>query len=106
MAGALLGETFIALINNGMIIANVNAFWQPIMIGIILLGAVILDVTFKRVNTGAWSVAAPSRKKHLKAGDAPVRGSRPREKGGRTKQRLLGPVLHSKSTRQSQGGKG
>jgi ribose transport system permease protein len=72
MAGALLGESFIALINNGMIIANVNAFWQPIMIGVILLGAVILDVTFKRVNTGAWSVAAPSRKKRAKAQDTPV----------------------------------
>ena len=67
MAGALLGESFIALINNGMIIANVNAFWQPIILGIILLGAVILDVAFKRVNTGAWSVAAPTRKKRPKA---------------------------------------
>jgi ribose transport system permease protein len=72
LAGALLGEAFIALINNGMIIANVNGFWQPIMIGVILLGAVILDVTFKRVNTGAWSVAAPSRKKRRKAEDAPM----------------------------------
>lgn len=45
--GALLGLLFIALINNGMIIANINAFWQPILIGCILLAAVVLDVRLK-----------------------------------------------------------
>jgi ribose transport system permease protein len=50
LTGALLGTLFIALINNAMIIANVNAFWQPIFIGLVLLGAVILDVVLLRVS--------------------------------------------------------
>jgi ABC-type xylose transport system permease subunit len=45
--GAMLGLLFIALINNGMIIGNINAFWQPIFTGCILLGAVVLDVKLK-----------------------------------------------------------
>jgi ribose/xylose/arabinose/galactoside ABC-type transport system permease subunit len=53
LPGAMLGLLFIALINNGMIIANVNNFWQPILIGGILLGAVILDVRLKGMGSSA-----------------------------------------------------
>ena len=34
-----------------MIIANINAFWQPIFIGLVLLGAVVLDVVLLRVSS-------------------------------------------------------
>ncbi len=50
LTGALLGTLFIALINNAMIIASVNGFWQPIFIGAILLAAVVLDVVLLRVS--------------------------------------------------------
>jgi len=50
LTGALLGALFIALINNAMIIASVNAFWQPIFIGLVLLGAVVLDVVLLRLS--------------------------------------------------------
>ncbi len=61
LTGALLGALFIALINNAMIIASINAFWQPIFIGLILLGAVILDVVLLRVSNrvGRSERAAP-----------------------------------------------
>jgi len=46
----LLRPPLIALVNNAMIIASVNAFWQPIFIGTILLGAVVLDVSLLRIS--------------------------------------------------------
>jgi ribose/xylose/arabinose/galactoside ABC-type transport system permease subunit len=42
--GAVVGEIFMALLNNGMIIAEVNAYWQQIIVGLVLLAAVVLDV--------------------------------------------------------------
>jgi len=46
--GALLGTVFMALVNNIMIIANVSVYWQQIIVGIILLGAVSIDVLLKK----------------------------------------------------------
>ena len=62
LTGALLGTVFIALINNAMIIASINAFWQPIFIGLVLLGAVVLDVILLRlsVTVGRQEPARPS----------------------------------------------
>ena len=51
LTGALLGTLFIALVNNAMIIATINAFWQPIFIGGVLLGAVVLDVVLLRIGS-------------------------------------------------------
>lgn len=84
MTGALLGESFIALINNAMIIAAIDAFWQPIMIGVILLIAVILDVTFKRMSTGSRGAGAlPARRTGHAAAPAAAEPRRRQEgKGG------------------------
>jgi ribose/xylose/arabinose/galactoside ABC-type transport system permease subunit len=41
--GGLLGVTFIALVENAMIINRVGVFWQGIVIGLVLLLAVSLD---------------------------------------------------------------
>ena len=49
--GAVLGVLFIALLNNGVIIANVNPFWQPIVLGLVLVAAVTLDVLVSRRKT-------------------------------------------------------
>jgi ribose/xylose/arabinose/galactoside ABC-type transport system permease subunit len=46
--GALIGVTFIALIQNILIIAKVDAYWQNIIIGVVLVGAVALDAAFNR----------------------------------------------------------
>jgi ribose transport system permease protein len=46
--GALIGVGFIALINNALIIASVSAYWQSIIIGIVLVVAMALDRSIKR----------------------------------------------------------
>jgi ribose transport system permease protein len=46
--GALIGVTFIALIQNILIIAKVDAYWQNIVIGVVLVAAVALDAAFNR----------------------------------------------------------
>ena len=41
--GGVLGVMFIALVQNAMIINGIGVFWQPIIIGLVLLLAVSLD---------------------------------------------------------------
>ena len=43
MPGALLGVTFMALVNNILIITRVSSYWQSIVVGFILVLAVALD---------------------------------------------------------------
>lgn len=46
--GALIGVTFIALINNVLIISKVSTYWQSIIIGVVLVLAVAMDAIFNR----------------------------------------------------------
>ena len=48
VGGAVLGALFVALLNNGLIVANVNAYWQPIVFGAVLVAAVALDIFLTR----------------------------------------------------------
>ena len=41
--GTLLGSMVLAILNNGMTLLSVGAYWQDIIIGIVLLGAVSID---------------------------------------------------------------
>ena len=41
--GALIGVCFIALINNALIIGSVSSYWQSIITGGVLVGAVAMD---------------------------------------------------------------
>ena len=45
--GAILGALFMATIDNGMSLMNVEAFWQYIVKGIILVGAIWFDLYTK-----------------------------------------------------------
>jgi len=45
VAGAFFGVLFINLVKTSMVIGGVDIYWQPIIIGTILIGAVVLDVT-------------------------------------------------------------
>jgi ribose transport system permease protein len=45
--GALLGAVLIATVSNGMNVIGVESFWQPLVIGVIILLGVILD-TYRR----------------------------------------------------------
>ncbi len=46
--GAAVGALFMALLNNALIIANVDAYWQNVVTGIILVLAVIFDIVVSR----------------------------------------------------------
>lgn len=45
--GALIGAVLIATVSNGMNVIGVNSFWQPLIIGVIILLGVSLD-TYRR----------------------------------------------------------
>ncbi len=46
--GALIGVAFIALISNVLIIARVSAYWQSIIVGLVLVLAVAMDAVINR----------------------------------------------------------
>lgn len=45
VSGAIIGAIMIASISNLMNVVNVNAYWQPLVIGVIILIGVIIDTT-------------------------------------------------------------
>ena len=46
--GALLGTLFMGLVSNIMILACVSGYWQEIILGLILIGAVAIDILLKK----------------------------------------------------------
>ena len=46
--GALLGTLFMGLVSNIMILARVSGYWQEIILGLILIGAVAIDILLKK----------------------------------------------------------
>jgi ribose transport system permease protein len=51
--GAFMGALFMGLLNNMMVIGGVNVYFQSIVIGVVLLGAVSLDVYLQKRYGGA-----------------------------------------------------
>jgi ribose transport system permease protein len=47
---AMFGVAIIAVINNGMNLMHISSYWQKVVIGLIILLAVILDMTQKKKN--------------------------------------------------------
>lgn len=47
IGGALLGAVLIATVSNGMNVLGVESYWQPLVIGVIILAGVVLD-TYRR----------------------------------------------------------
>jgi ribose/xylose/arabinose/galactoside ABC-type transport system permease subunit len=46
--GALLGTLFMGLISNVMVLARVSGYWQEIILGLILIGAIWFDILLKK----------------------------------------------------------
>ena len=75
--GAFLGVLFMALLQNAMIIAGINPFWQLIVVGIVLLISVGLDQFAREREAGRDGVDAARRDAHERR-----RRSRRRAGGG------------------------
>jgi D-xylose transport system permease protein len=50
IAGALLGALVMESLNNGMSLANMEAFWQYVVKGLVLVVAVWLDVASQKAR--------------------------------------------------------
>lgn len=62
IGGALLGAVLIATVSNGMNVIGVESYWQPLVIGVIILVGVVLDTHRRRISLGALlSRFRPSR---------------------------------------------
>jgi ribose/xylose/arabinose/galactoside ABC-type transport system permease subunit len=48
IVGALLGTLFMGLIANVMVLARVSGYWQDIILGLILIGAIWFDIILKK----------------------------------------------------------
>jgi ribose transport system permease protein len=48
--GAVLGAVLIATVSNGMNVNNISSYWQPLVIGLIILGAVSVDTYRLRMS--------------------------------------------------------
>lgn len=72
LPGALLGAVLIGTVSNGMNVVGVQSYWQPLVIGLIILGGVAID-TYRRQSSLSDLVG---RLLH-RGGDAAPPGSSP-----------------------------
>ncbi len=52
IGGALLGAVLIATVSNGMNVVGVQSYWQPLVIGVIILVGVVLDTHRRSFSLG------------------------------------------------------
>ncbi|QZY52956.1 ABC transporter permease [Leucobacter tenebrionis] len=52
VVGALLGAVLIATVSNGMNVIGVESYWQPLVIGVIILIGVIIDTHRRSISIG------------------------------------------------------
>lgn len=50
ITGTLLGVLFIGVINNGLDLINVSAYWQQVIMGGIIILAVVLDLVYQKIK--------------------------------------------------------
>ncbi|MFI9495040.1 substrate-binding domain-containing protein [Streptomyces halstedii] len=79
-SGTLIGALILAVLRNGLNLMSVSAFWQQVVIGVVIALAVLLDTLRRKAGTGAaastgsGAPGAPGsgRKGAMKAGTAVV----------------------------------
>lgn len=49
IVGSLIGAVIIAIIRNGLVLLGVGSYWTQIVVGLIIIGAVSLDVVRRRI---------------------------------------------------------
>jgi ribose transport system permease protein len=50
VVGTLVGVLLLGIISNGLVLKNISTFYQPVVVGGILLGAIVLDEVRRRVK--------------------------------------------------------
>jgi ribose transport system permease protein len=50
IVGTLVGLLLLAIISNGLVLQNISSFWQPVVVGTVLLLAIILDEARRRAS--------------------------------------------------------
>ncbi|MEI7030279.1 substrate-binding domain-containing protein [Streptomyces pratensis] len=58
-SGTLIGALILAVLRNGLNLLSVSAFWQQVVIGVVIALAVLLDTLRRKAGSGAASSAAP-----------------------------------------------
>lgn len=48
--GTLVGVLLLGIISNGLVLENVSSFWQPVIVGTVMLVAIILDEARRRAS--------------------------------------------------------
>jgi ribose transport system permease protein len=95
--GTIIGAVLIATVSNGMNVLNISSYWQPMVIGAIILGAVSAD-TYRRTMAGRnlWGLTiAGFRLGRGKGAEAPPQDAAPRPAPDRevsTPERPGGPA--------------
>ncbi|MFJ8845282.1 substrate-binding domain-containing protein [Streptomyces cyaneofuscatus] len=56
-SGTLIGALILAVLRNGLNLLSVSAFWQQVVIGVVIALAVLLDTLRRKAGTGAASSA-------------------------------------------------
>ena len=51
VVGTAIGVVMIASINNGLVLLNIPDFWQQIVVGSIIIGAMVLDQLAKSARS-------------------------------------------------------
>jgi ribose transport system permease protein len=49
--GAIIGLTIMAVVNNGLVVAKMDPYWQTVAIGLIMIAAVAIDILRRRSKT-------------------------------------------------------
>ncbi len=52
LMGALIGALIMGVLRNGLNLLNVSSFFQQVVIGVVIIGAVLIDVSLKRRGRG------------------------------------------------------
>ena len=58
MVGTMLGALIIAVLRNGFSLLSVSSAVQNLVLGLVIIGAVLLDVTRERMEAKARRLAA------------------------------------------------
>lgn len=58
-SGTLIGALILAVLRNGLNLLSVSAFWQQVVIGVVIALAVLLDTLRRRTGTTAAAAGAP-----------------------------------------------